>query len=194
MIALAHDCILLRQPNGESKPVNPGTIAIEVVTDGAAPFDEEFVKEATAAVLHYFKQEQGRESVTLGEFAEALEKVLQGFQFPDASSSSSFSSSSSSSEDPRVLEADLQQLATDSGEAFELTFFPRLRDEMRTRLHQSPSPQMLRFRGLRNCVLQLTGARRWSPRCQNLQEQIVEFLRHCLSAEPHPEPCALVVE
>jgi len=138
--------------------------------------------------LHYFKQEQGRESVTLGEFAEALEKVLQGFKFAETPFESDGENES------RVLEADLQQLATDSGEAFELTFFPRLRDEMRSRLQQSPSPQMLRFRGLRNCVLQLTGARRWSPRCQNLEEQIVEFLRTCLSAEPHPEACALVVE
>lgn len=187
MIALAADCILLRQPNGESKPVNAGTIAIEIITDGETPFDEAFVKEASAAVLHYFKQEQGRESVTLGEFAEALEKVLQGFKFVETSSANS-----SDPAEPQVLEADLQQLAADSGEAFELTFFPRLRDEMRTRLQQSP--QLLRFRGLRNCVLQLTGARRWSPRCQSLEEQIVEYLRHCLTAEPHPAPCALVVE
>ena len=83
MIALAADCILLRQPNGESLPMNHGTIAIEVVTEGETLFDEAFVKEASAAVLHYFKQEQGRDSVTLGEFAEALEKVLQGFKFPE---------------------------------------------------------------------------------------------------------------
>ena len=182
MIALAADCILLRQPNGESLPVNPGTIAIEIVTDGETPFDEAFVKEASAAVLHYFKQEQGRDSVTLGEFAEALEKVLQGFKFNSAPADAS----------APVLEADLQQLAADAGTAFELTFFPRLRDEMRARLQQSP--HLLRFRGLRNCVMQLTGARRWSARCQDLQEQIVAFLRNCLSAEPHPEPCALVVE
>ena len=138
--------------------------------------------QASAAVLHYFKQEQGRDSVTLGEFAEALEKVLQGFKFNSAPADAS----------APVLEADLQQLAADAGTAFELTFFPRLRDEMRARLQQSP--HLLRFRGLRNCVMQLTGARRWSARCQDLQEQIVAFLRNCLSAEPHPEPCALVVE
>ena len=72
MIALAADCILLRRPNGEAEPVSTSQIAIEVVTEGETPFDEEFVKEASAAVLHYFKQEQGRDSVTLGEFAEAL--------------------------------------------------------------------------------------------------------------------------
>lgn len=182
MIALAADCILLRQPNGESLPINPGTVSIEVVTDGETPFDEAFVKEASAAVLHYFKQEQGRDSVTLGEFAEALEKVLQGFQPADPASEHA----------SRVVEADLHKLAADSGEGFELTFFPRLRDELRLRLQQSP--QMLRFHGLRNCVLQLTGARRWSARCENLQAQIIDYLRHCLSAEPHPEACTLVVE
>ena len=48
--------------------------------------------------------------------------------------------------------------------------------------------------GFRNCVKQLTGARRWTPRCQSLQEQIVEFLRECLHTEPHPDACSLVVE
>lgn len=182
MIALAADCILLRQPNGESLPLNPGTVSIEVLTEGETPFDEAFVKEASAAVLHFFKQEQGRDSVTLGEFAEALEKVLQGFKPAGASAENG----------SHVAEADLHQLAADSGEGFELTFFPRLRDEIRLRLQQSP--QLLRFRGLRNCVLQLTGARRWSARCESLQAQIIDYLRHCLSAEPHPESCTLVVE
>jgi len=184
MIALAEDCILLRQPNGESHPVHFGAVSIEVVTEGETPFDEAFVKEASAAVLHYFKNEEERDSVTLGEFAEALEKVLKTFDGkpnPDSTDG-----------DTQVAEADLQQLATTSGDTFELTFFPRLRDELRNRLRQSP--QTLRFHGLRGCVLQLTGARRWTPRCQILQDQIVNFLRQCLSVEPHPASCALVVE
>jgi hypothetical protein len=52
----------------------------------------------------------------------------------------------------------------------------------------------LRFRGLRGCVKQLAGARRWSLRCEKLQEQIVEYLRGCLSAEPEQNDCSLVVE
>ena len=55
MIALASDCILLRRANGEAEPVSTSQIAIEVVTEGESPFNEEFVKEASAAVLHYFK-------------------------------------------------------------------------------------------------------------------------------------------
>ena len=184
MIALAADCILLRRASGECQPVNAGTISIEVITEGESPFDEEFVKEASAAVLHYFKNEEGRESVTLGEFAEALEKVLKGFT-PDKEVAEA---------DPetRIVEADLQKLAATSGEAFELNFFQRLRAELRTQLRLSP--QVLRFRGLRSCVFRLTGARRWTPRCRSLQEQIIAFLRECLAAEVQAESCALVVE
>ena len=42
------------------------------------------MKEASAAVLHYFKEVEGRESVTLDEFAQSLEKVLKGFKATDA--------------------------------------------------------------------------------------------------------------
>jgi hypothetical protein len=52
----------------------------------------------------------------------------------------------------------------------------------------------LRFRGLRGCVKQLAGARRWSARCEKMQDQIVEYLRRCLTAEPEQSNCALVVE
>ena len=53
---------------------------------------------------------------------------------------------------------------------------------------------MMRFRGLRGCVKQLSGAKRWSNRCEKLSEQIVEYLRGCLTAEPEQKECALVVE
>jgi hypothetical protein len=181
MIALAADCILLRRKNGESEPVNSQAISIEVLSDGQPPFDEDFIKEASTAVLHYFKNEEGRDSVTLGEFAEALEKVLAGF---------CQTNNKADTEDSRhIVEADLQGLVADT--AFELTFFTQLRAELRTYLRLSP--QVLRFRGLRNCVLRLTGARRWTARCEHLSEQIVAYLRECLATESQCA-CALLVE
>lgn len=184
MIALAADCILLRRENGEAEPASAEAISIEVVTDGQSPFDQEFVKEASAAVLHYFRNEAERDCVTLGEFAEALEKVLHGFNLEPGKGGESGQAG--------IVEADLQKLAVASGQAFELTFFPRLRDELRTQLRSSP--HVLRFRGLRRCVLRLTGARRWTPRCRCLQDQIISFLRECFNAEARPDKCALVVE
>jgi hypothetical protein len=43
-------------------------------------------------------------------------------------------------------------------------------------------------------VKQLAGARRWNSRCEELQDQIVGYLRGCLTAETEQNGCALVVE
>ena len=118
----------------------------------------------------------------------ALETVLRG---------RGFNVSSDEIVPPRrerqgTVEADLLMLARESGESRELFFFPRLRGELRAQLRRTP--RLVRFRGLRGCVKQLAGARRWSLRCERLEEQIVEYLRGCLGAEPEQAHCALVVE
>ena len=187
MIALMSDCLLFRLASGESVPFSAEMISVELVGDVAGKFDPETLHHATASVFHYFKHELGRETVTVGEFAGALEKVLRGLGF----------NVSSEELEPRrerrgIVEADLLTLARESGESRELFFFPRLRGELRAQLRGTP--RLVRFRGLRGCVKQLAGARRWSLRCEKLEEQIVEYLRGCLGAEPDQTDCALVVE
>ncbi len=186
MIALMSDCLLFRLASGESVPFSAEMISVELVGDVAGKFDPEVLHHATASVFHYFKHELGRETVTVGEFAGALEKVLRGLGF----------NVSSDEPEPRrerrgIVEADLLMLARESGESRELFFFPRLRGELRAQLRRTP--RLVRFRGLRGCVKQLAGARRWSLRCERLEEQIVEYLRGCLGAEPEQAHCALVV-
>jgi hypothetical protein len=92
----------------------------------------------------------------------------------------------------RVLRSDLGVLVEQSGEGCELFFFPKLRDEIRS--HLSQSPKLVHFRGLRGCVKQLAGAQRWSARCQCLQDQIVDYLRTCFTVEAGRGECALVVQ
>ncbi len=185
MIALASDCLLFETSSGESVPFSAEMISVELTGEGVGSFDPEFLKHAASAVFHYFKHDLGRITVTVGEFAGALEKVLRGFCLePEAETKTTAAR--------RVVNSDLRRLACESGKGFELFFFPRLRDELRHQLSQSP--QVLRFRGLRSCVKQLTGARRWSPRCQTLQDQIVEFLRNCFKTEASQPSCAMLVE
>jgi hypothetical protein len=90
-----------------------------------------------------------------------------------------------------MANADLRVLATESGKAFELGFFARLREQVRADLQGSP--KLIRFFSLRSCVKQLAGAQRWCPRCERLSDQIVEFLRGCVTQECPPEPCGLLV-
>jgi hypothetical protein len=185
MIALAYDCLLFETSSGESIPFSAEMISVELSGDGIGVFDPEFLKHAASAVFHYFKHDLGRVTVTVGEFAGALEKVLRGFGLQSEPETQN-------SAQRRVLKSDLRRLACESGKGFELFFFPRLRDELRQQLLRSP--EVLHFRGLRSCVKQLTGARRWSPRCQSLHDQIVEFLRNCFTTEASQPNCALLVE
>jgi hypothetical protein len=203
MIALAFDCLLFQTSSGESIPFSAEMISVELTGDGIGPFDPEFLKDAASAVFHYFKNDLGRITVTVGEFAVALEKVLRGFGLacePEAPAApGQLAAEEQASAEPaaehavrRVTEADLRQLACESGKGCELFFFPRLRDELKQ--HLSSGPEVLHFRGLRSCVKQLTGARRWSPRCQTLEDQIVEFLRNCFATEAGGPKCAMLVE
>jgi hypothetical protein len=185
MIALESNCLLFQLANGESVPCSAEMISVELTGNGNDLFDPEILRHAAASVFHYFKKELERETVTVGEFAVALEKVLRHLGF-------TIRAGALEKRSGETLEADLCLLARESGDSLELFFFPRLRDELRAQLRLSP--RLLRFRGLRGCVKQLAGARRWSARCEKLQDQIVEYLRQCLTAEPEPTDCALMVE
>jgi hypothetical protein len=184
MITLASECLFFKMGTGESVPFSAEMISIELSGDDAEKFDQEFLKQATNAVFHYFKHELGRDTITVAEFAGALERVLRGFEFKPAEPQPP------TPRPARVIESDLRRLVFESGIGCELFFFPRLREELRQQLRQAP--RLVRFHGLRGCVKQLSGSQRWCGRCRSLHEQIVEFLRTCLTAES--TDCALLVD
>ena len=185
MILLRPDCLVFKTNQGEQIPCSVEEVTVELLGDPGGALDKDLIKNAAEAVLHYFKTELGQTTVSVGEFSLALEQALRSLGLEAKATGAEAVA-------PRVIEADLRLLARESGRGFELLFFPRLRDELRLKLDESP--QLLRFSGLRDCVKQLTGARRWSGRCQNLTDQIVEYLRICLSAERGARSCALVVQ
>jgi hypothetical protein len=212
MIQLKTDCLIFQTEGGENIPCSAEWVTFELLGEGAETVDPEVVRHASAAVLHYFKHELQRQSVSVGEFALALEKVLRSFGLSVSAEPKMQPPAQQSSETPlplcaagscksvppglakplRVLESNLKDLASNaSSEGFELLFFPQLRQELKRNLEQSPN--VLRFHSLRDCVKQLAGARRWSQRCQRLHDQIVDFLRSCWETEPARCSCALLV-
>lgn len=186
MIALHSDCLLFQLNNGESVPCSADMIAVEIVGETNSTLEPETLRHAAASVFHYFKTELAREAVTIGEFSLALEKALHHLGY-------TIHAHASNDQPGEVSDADLCRLAGETGESLELLFFPRLRDELRVRLRNSP--RLVRFHGLRRCVKHLTGARRWTTRCEILQDQIIDYLRGCLTAETESRnDCALLVE
>ena len=188
MILLQRDCLVFENANGEKVPRSALDMAIELLGKDLNQLDEEFLQSATEAVVHYFRTELAKTTVTATEFAEALARVLRGFGWEAEVIESPKDAPASAS----VPETDLRRLAGESGPGFELEFFQRMRETLRRQLAQAP--ELVRFSGLRGCVKQLTGARRWSPRCQRLNDQIVEYLRSCLSSDSHGRRCTLIVQ
>ncbi len=189
MIQLNPDYLIFKTAAGENIPCAVELVAIELMGDAISLVDPDLIRNASAAILHYFKIELGCHSVSVGEFSLALERVLRGFGLNIQTDGDT--------EEFHIVESDLREVASSAGKGFELFFFPNLRDEMRRNINEKP--QVVRFKGLRGCVKQIIGAQRWSGRCQILSDQIVEYLRTCLSAEFLPshhskrETCALVV-
>ena len=185
MILLADNFLFFKLPSGEAVPFSAEMISVELADGVGKPFEQDFVEHAAASVFHYFKNDLGRKTVSVAEFASAFESALNGLGLKlDAG---------------RITEArddaankDLQLLAFHAGDACELAFFPRLRTAVHAQFQLTP--RMVRFHGLRACVKRLLGAERWSPRCDYLRDQIIEFLRRTLRQETAGDTCALLVE
>ncbi len=187
MIQLSEDCLMLCTKAGESIPYSAQMISVEILGKSDSPLDAEFVKHAASAVLHYFRDELGKESVTVAEFSQALEKILQGFN-----QNAQNAKNAQAEESPSIIvNSDLLQLADEFGGAGELLFFPRLREELKIRLREKPT--LLYFEGLRACAKRLSGSKRWTHHCQVMQDSIVSYLRSCMSQDAKCSPCALVV-
>ena len=192
MILLRPVCVVFKTSDGESIPCSAHDVTVELIGDSAGWLDTELVAHAAEAVLHFFKSEKGKDSVSVGEFSEALERVLRGLGIDVKATGKATDSAAPASNTPapRIVDADLRELAGES-DGGELLFFPRLRDTIRREL--DGTPMVIRFTGLRDCVKRLTGAKRWSAHCQSLNDQIVDYLRNCLGSERAGERCALVV-
>ncbi len=181
MIQLHKDFLFVETPPGQIIPCAAELVAVELIGEAAGSIESELIRQAAAAVLHYFRTDLGRTSVTVAEFARALEQALQSLgvatkDLPDSKDISSF---------------DLRQLASNADKEFELSFFPKLRAAVRDRANGTA--KVLHFHGLRHCVKSLIGAKRWTPRCQNLNDQIVGYLRDCLILEAPTLSCDVVV-
>lgn len=190
MIALAEECLVFQLANGDQIPFSPEMLSIDLLGAAAQCFDPEFVRQTCHAVFHYFKCDLQQSAVTMADFSAALEKALQGFP-PAAQTRAVSAQAQEHGKAPGTAGADLGEIACESGKGCELFFFPRLRDEFRHQLKDAPG--VVRFYGLRRCVKQLLGAQRWSGRCREMRDQIVEYLRRCLNDCPEASRKALVV-
>ena len=186
MIQLHTDCLVFETLDGETIPCSAQDVSVELLGDAVHELEPHMITEAAEAVLFYFKVDLGRNSVSVGEFTMALERVLRGFGFKIMATGEDGDRPHSD-----ATETDLHDLAHQVGEGLEMVFFCTLRDQIHADLHGKP--ELLRVKGLRKAVSKLTGAKQWSPRCQKLNDQIVEYLRHIVSQHQQEARLTLMI-
>jgi hypothetical protein len=177
MIELDRDSIWLTQPDGESLPCSLEALTFEIAGSGASQLEPDVLRNAAAAVLHYFKDDLGRTQVTLSEFATALARVLEGLGLcvEVTAGDNADDPDSVGAKAAAIRQADLRELAFAAGKLGELDFFPRLHSTLREEL--ATDPARIEFRGLRGAVKQLLGRKHWTNGCRDLEERILKALR-----------------
>jgi len=185
---------------GDKIPCSVEKLTIEVLAESLEDLNPEVIREAAAAVLHYFRDDLGRDTVTLVEFTEALEHVLAGLGYqiaggtisPAPDTGSAITDALASDDDSPTAECDLGAIAESLGDGLELGFYPRLRTELKSLL--AAEPKVVRFNGLRRCAKRLARTRKWCPRSVQVSEEIVGFLRDCWGVERPKRECSLLVD
>lgn len=202
MIQLRSDCLVFEVSGGDKIPCSVEKLTIEVLADSLEDLDPEVIRHAAAAVLHYFRDDLGRDTVTLDEFTSALEHVLTGLGYQISGGTIGplevTADGPGSNDTPTgvaldsMVECDLGVIAESLGDGLELGFYPRLRNELKSLL--AAQPHVVRFNGLRQCAKRLARTRRWCARSLQVSDEIVGFLRDCWGAERPRQECSLFVE
>jgi len=185
MIQLNPDCVLLELDSGNTLPTSVELMTLELLGETASWIDPEILKNINQAVILYLRDELGKHLISFHEFAEVLEQVLRGFGLEK--------SLVAPLEKPvsHVEKTNIADWLGRKEHGFELMMFQRLRKELSKKLTQEP-PCVLWIHGLRECVKSHLGARRWSRKCQDLNDQMVSFIRECFDRNANAG-CSLVV-
>jgi hypothetical protein len=194
MIALRDEFLLVAQEGGQFIPCSVEHLTFELAGEAAKQVDPEWMRQAAAGVLHYFKEELGKSHVTVEEFTSALSKVFQGLGLtaevaplpPTAAVVEALPATH-----PAVWRGDLRAIAVESGKLGELAFQKALLNQMAAALESGP--QTVEFSGLRGCVKMITGRKIWCPECRKWSEWIVDLLRSWLREKAANRHVALVV-
>jgi hypothetical protein len=206
MINILPDHIFLGTSESGVFPCSADQITLELVGSGMMGWDVGLLREATAAVVHYFREDLGRLVISPDEFADALTRVLEGLGVLVEVGGIDLSPESLGTQDgagvmgascpiqpnpavPHSGEASggiLGKMPPDAREDLS-----RLAEEAGKLgelaffrgLHDCLTDRVrhgaahLEFHGLRPAVKQLLGRKHWSSRCGELEARIVESLR-----------------
>jgi hypothetical protein len=162
----SHDKVLvICYEDGRQEPVSIKDLLEGLIVDkDLAKLQPWVLEQIIESIFYYFKNDLKRESVSHTDFISLIRNLQKSFY-------------QHTNQNQRQL--DLFDVAKTCGSAFELEFFSRIREFLTAKAsaespyHQPP----IELTGLRKCCKFLAGRQRWSKRCAEVRDEIVNFIR-----------------
>ncbi len=168
MISLREQLPLLRIERGEVVHYEESWV-FDVIRDAAYRSGHEdswFADDIAKGVILYLKEKFHQTSIGIDELFLKIERTLQAVGFPDVAGNLEQSAP------PARLS--LATVAEDSGSGFELLFFQLLAKRIAS--IRQLGTRRLHCSELRHAVQHISGAKRWNGTCDQLQNEILEFM------------------
>jgi hypothetical protein len=175
MIALPSNLPLLRVGRYDLTAYEPSWLenSIREAAKSAGHGEWWFACDITRSLMLYLRNKFAGTVITLDEMAHRLRQVLERIGFKDIGDRLKLT--------PPLLQVSLHELALES-DGFELRFFQLL--EIRMAELIDLGARHIRLSHTRRGVKTLRSARHWGPKCDDLEQDIVHFLRNRLCSNP----------
>ncbi|HUK81639.1 MAG TPA: ATP cone domain-containing protein [Verrucomicrobiae bacterium] len=169
MILERQDLAWVESTDGRRTPFDVARLIASIQTAASrVGHDGEWLAQSVAGAIHLYARDcTSEQTVETSEIEDVVASVLHMLGYDDIERAYL--------QRRQLGEIRLDQLVAQSGPGFELNFFQRLDDALRSA--EDEELALLRVRGLRSCVMRLRGAQRWGASCRALAEDIVEHVR-----------------
>lgn len=171
MIALSSNLPLLRVGRYELTAYEPSWVedSIREAAKEAGHDEWWFACDITKSLMLFLQNKFAGTVITLEEMNRRIRQILEKIGFKDIGDRVNLC--------PPLLHLSLHDLAVEA-EGFELRFFQLLEDRLAELVHLGA--RRITISHARRGVKTLRAARHWSPKCDDLQETILQFLRNRL--------------
>lgn len=183
MIQLHSDVLWVRGEDGRLVPFDEQRLALSIqkVAENVGHSDW-WLAESIAAAVHAFAVKSRSEQIIPSkEIAEIVATVLATLGYDWISEAYAG--------DANRVAIHLNELVWRTNAGFELEFFQQLDHALGAAANRRLVA--MRIDGLRACVMQLRGARRWTAECRRLAEDIVEHVRGRVARMRSPRAASL---
>lgn len=178
MIQLHHQALFVIQKSGNTLPMEFNSL-IDCLIQNCSPsieIDRGIWEKVTDCIIRHYRDELHQQSVDLDDFIELAQTLM-----------SSFALALNHQKQFHPGQLDLFETACCHGTGFELEFFLKIRSFLQNEVNltktqsadkkQMPHGHPLQITGLRRCAKYLSGRQRWSKRCVETRDEILNYVR-----------------